>query len=412
MGKFMVGLTRILLLCAVVLVFPGLAAYANQTITYSGPFTNTTFDVHGNVIIDLNIGTDNALSGYINFTESPGEGTLCGAGDLTGIKQENSIEFSFTSRDPDPGCGFDWGAHFTVTGTLSEGEQIFEGNYFIDNGQQGIFRVTSTATPVLSDPGDFIAQPVYPTEIPQGQAPNLIVIVHGCCTDENDLTGWEGIRSSIKTRIEQSQPSEAWEIVVWDWTDVTKSKTPSIAYDGAPPHGQDLGKEIVKWPYHYVHFIAHSAGSRLIHEAAKYIKTKDDTPPFIHSSFLDAYCPLLDQMIYADHSDYAEQYVDRGLLLTDADLANAYNFNITDLPKYPLGTRFPNGWPNEWYLDYHFWPVEWYQQSIQTAAVYGFGFPLSFEANGDSELSSYYSELKNTLLLIRPLITKARAILW
>jgi hypothetical protein len=133
--------TRCLSLSAVLLLLPAIVTFANQTITYYGPFTNTTFNSQGNVTIDLNIETDNSLSGYINFTGAPGEGTICGAGDITGSKKENSIEFSFTSRDPDPGCGFDWESHFTVTGTLSEGERIFEGNYFIDNGQQGIFRV-------------------------------------------------------------------------------------------------------------------------------------------------------------------------------------------------------------------------------------------------------------------------------
>jgi hypothetical protein len=101
-------------LCAVVLVLSAIAAYANQTITYSGPFTNTTYDVHGNVVITLNIGMDNTVSGYINFTEYPGQPILCGAGDLTSSKQENSIEFSFTSRDPDPGCEYAGVWHFTI----------------------------------------------------------------------------------------------------------------------------------------------------------------------------------------------------------------------------------------------------------------------------------------------------------
>jgi hypothetical protein len=99
-------------------------------------------------------------------------------------------------------------------------------------------------TPIITDPGGSNAQPVYSTEIPQGKAPNLIVIVHGCCTEKSGLNGWEGVRSSIKTRIEQNQPTQAWEIVVWDWTEVTKGKIPGIpgnpgdAYRGAPDHSE------------------------------------------------------------------------------------------------------------------------------------------------------------------------------
>jgi len=349
MGKLRIGLMRILPLWNLLLILAAVSAYGNETIDYSGPFTNTTYNSQGNVVIRLNIGMDNTLSGYTNFSGIPGGPLLCGAGDITGSKQGNAIEFSFKSRDPDPGCGFDWGFHFTLTGTLSEDGRVFEGNYYA-GGQQGFFRVTSTATPTITDPSGIIVQSVYPTEIPQGQAPNLIVLVHGCCTDEKDLTGWNRVRSSIQAAILKNSPLEAWEIVVWDWTDFTKSINPYSVYYGAPFSGYYLGREIVKWPYHYIHFIAHSAGSRLIHEAAKYIKIKDDTPPFIHSTFLDAFCPSYDGIIYAKYSDYAEQYVDRGLLYTRDDLWGAYNFDVTYLPtKEPIPTQFSKGWPNEWY---------------------------------------------------------------
>jgi hypothetical protein len=187
-GKLMVDAARVLPLCAVLLVLPAIAAakrrlqiplvqtfqdvayrhrregslflaililyfpflvYANQTITYSGPFTNTTVNAHGTVVMIVNIGTNNVISGYINFTQSPGQPILCGAGDFTidGSQQGNSIEFSFISKDLDPSCGFDWGLHFTVSGTLSEGGRVFEGHYFINTGHRGIFRVTIQSPP-------------------------------------------------------------------------------------------------------------------------------------------------------------------------------------------------------------------------------------------------------------------------
>jgi hypothetical protein len=54
------------------------------------------------------------------------------------------------------------------------------------------------------------------SRIPQGKAPNLVVLVHGCCTDANDISNvWDSFGSLIAGTI---QTPEAWEVVVLDWT--------------------------------------------------------------------------------------------------------------------------------------------------------------------------------------------------
>ena len=94
--------------------------YASEQLEFSGPFTNTTFNLSGNVIIDMVINDDNSLTGYVNFTNYPDVTTLCGAGNFTGTKSGNNLEFSFISDDPDSGCGFDKGLKFDLIASLSE----------------------------------------------------------------------------------------------------------------------------------------------------------------------------------------------------------------------------------------------------------------------------------------------------
>jgi hypothetical protein len=115
-------------------------AYANKQLNYSGTFTNTTRNARGTVILHLTVDTSNVASGYINFTEFPGGIPLCGAGDFYGVKEGDSIDVTFKSKDPDRGCGFMSGMRFKVNATLSEDSRTIEGNYYVNN-DQGTFGV-------------------------------------------------------------------------------------------------------------------------------------------------------------------------------------------------------------------------------------------------------------------------------
>ena len=125
------------------------------------------------------------------------------------------------------------------------------------------------------------------TKAPEGKAPNLIVLVHGCCTDENDVvqvwgngtSGIPGMAKAIAYDL-QNRTSEAWEVVVWDWHEYTPKHDYRIcplcfkpdadaAYQAATSQGGILANAIKLHPiYKHVHFISHSAGAKLIHEAA------------------------------------------------------------------------------------------------------------------------------------------------
>ncbi|MCY6492052.1 HEAT repeat domain-containing protein [Leptolyngbya sp. GGD] len=122
---------------------------AGQQIQYSGSFTNATHNLSGKVLINLSFGSDDQVSGYINFTNYPNARALCGAGKLTGRRQGKTLQFRFVSDDPDPGCGFDRGWIFTGSATLSSDRTALENGTYqvIPRGRRvestGIFRATA-----------------------------------------------------------------------------------------------------------------------------------------------------------------------------------------------------------------------------------------------------------------------------
>jgi len=220
------------------------------------------------------------------------------------------------------------------------------------------------------------------SRMPEGEAPILVVLVHGCCTDRNDVRkDWDSFGRLIKGKLPDSSK---WEVVVWDWSKDTTELYPGPAYGKAEGQSLNLSLAIAKHTYKYIHLIGHSTGSRLIDLTGKrlvnyYNETKnDEEKPFIHLTFLDAYQPNNDDYgfleNYPDH--YAEHYVNRGnplsldWLLTDPCLNYAFNFDITDWENADKDPLFPNSG--------HFWPFHWYRQSVTTSG-FKFGYPLSYE---------------------------------
>jgi hypothetical protein len=109
--------------------------------TYVGTFFNTRIGQEGSVIIDLITGT-NTVSGFINFTNYSDERTLCGAGAFTGVRRDdNTLQFSFASSDPDTGCGFDRGLRFILDAAFTEEMDIISGTYDVGTRREGTFNV-------------------------------------------------------------------------------------------------------------------------------------------------------------------------------------------------------------------------------------------------------------------------------
>ena len=238
---------------------------------------------------------------------------------------------------------------------------------------------------------------------PEGKAPNLVVLVHGCCTDENGVEEWDELGRLIAGKILENKTPGKWEIVVKDWSEYTPPppdwqsnvailQYAEIAYNAAENEGNFLANDIkglTNHTYKYIHFITHSAGAKLVQSAASQIATHYDQnnteKPFIHLTFLDAYTKDDEDSGkdmnnkgygslegYTNH--YSEHYVDRGLASTDACLTNAFNFDMS---------RWKHS-PTESLKFGHHWPIHWYQQSvISTSPQFKYGFPLSLEGGNN-----------------------------
>jgi hypothetical protein len=80
------------------------------------------------------------VSGYINFTSRPEDpNTLCGAGVDNGTRLKGQVVATVVSEDPDPGCGFDRGAKFSLL--LNGDSSHLFGYYGIAN--DGASRITA-----------------------------------------------------------------------------------------------------------------------------------------------------------------------------------------------------------------------------------------------------------------------------
>ena len=107
--------------------------FADRTTRYTGRFNNAN-GASGIVVIDLAL-TSTTSAGYINFTNDPGNGALCGAGPFAGSRSGNSVQFSFESNDTDAGCTFDYGLRFDMSSSLSSNR--ISGSYNLPTFNQG-----------------------------------------------------------------------------------------------------------------------------------------------------------------------------------------------------------------------------------------------------------------------------------
>jgi hypothetical protein len=246
--------------------------------------------------------------------------------------------------------------------------------------------------------------PVLPPDPPTTKVDakrGLVLTVHGWKANSED---WpekmvESIKSSIQANKSSNQNID-WTIGALDWgveaaiTDYTSTHVnlPMDAYANAEAIGKGLAKAIAAvGTYDYVHLIAHSAGSNVIHVATQWLRVnKNIKQPKIHLTFLDAYHPDPDNSTYGLSADWAEQYVDRSkldyiysVLGTDAILPNAFNFDITNWSARPSCPA--DVW--RWMPCVHRWPYEWYQDSVNSSSSttpYLFGYSRSIESGQPS----------------------------
>jgi hypothetical protein len=251
--------------------------------------------------------------------------------------------------------------------------------------------------------------PTCLSAIPEGKAPNLVVFAHGCCTDARNFYSLrKEFGGAIKQAFLQYPPSQPddWEIVVWDWHEHTPKGLPPVvakeAYDAAD--GDKLAKAINQYSiYEHIHLIGHSAGAKLINEAAIQIASnnnqKNTKKPFVHLTFLDAYTPNNDDYgNLGTYPHYAEHYVDRTfreapdwiVMMTNTLLPHAFNFDITGWIGAGKGDPITFGhiWPRYWYFQSMTGPYFYVCGSNPTLLRSCYGYPLSFEGGNLDQMNS------------------------
>lgn len=176
--------------------------------------------------------------------------------------------------------------------------------------------------------------------------PNLVVITHGWYEKE-PWPGW-----TAKAIAERVNP-RLWRSGWYDWRGQAKRLRPSRAATIARDEvGPQLGRRIVQLSrnWRHVHLVGHSAGSWAVNAAAEVIAA--ETEADIHITFLDAYVPdgwdesVLGQLAgRTPDRCWVEHYFTRDPLnLTENELSNAHNVDITRINPGFKGHKFPWHW--------------------------------------------------------------------
>ncbi len=187
---------------------------------------------------------------------------------------------------------------------------------------------------------------------------------------------------------------EPWLFAWYDWQNQSKHLNPvEVARLAKFKLGPNLGHQIseTEVPITHIHLIGHSAGSWLVNEAAKVIRTKRAAS--LHLTFLDAYIPagwdkgeLGNVNLEGSDPTWADHYLtrDHTLAFTHQPLKHAYNVDLTGIAHGMNRHRFPFFWyhatvtgqyPRKKYAER---PVRNQIGSIR------YGFPLTREAGHEN----------------------------
>ena len=317
----------------------------------------------------------------------------------------------------------------TLKPLFSSALPLGPGNYTLDFSSLsypkagGLFSYTITfvvSSPLVSDillrPPQIPTSVIPPALVGSPSQRNIVVVTHG----------WSplGIATATSPWIETlvrnvcfklgmiaqldssgihpvwSCSNSSWLVTSADWSVQANVPLPLEAYIFAGSLGDELGDRIATLGANHVHFIAHSAGSNLIHHATERIRKRcaDSGQAAcqqtrIHETFLDAFAPLRTVESYGVGADYAEQFVDTlpvvfaGVLdPTNVMLPRTFNFDVTALDPHVIDSLG---------IDHHAWPYEFFNASVTppfiapvylangTTMPYRYGLPKSVELGGD-----------------------------
>ena len=233
-----------------------------------------------------------------------------------------------------------------------------------------------------------------------------VVVTHGW-VDKAESDWPAEITSSIAQRVDPNQ----WLCASFDWRKGAVVLNPveaaQYARDIAGPRLAAALQELSPNLGH-VHLIAHSAGAWVVDSAAKEIaKTNPDTS--IHLTFLDAYLPpkwsrkelgLHD----SDAECWAEHYYTKDMTfdVTQANLDNAHNVDITKIDPWFKEHRFPYRWYAATITGtYDMQKFEKNLTLINAINGIGYGFPRSLEAGEENFKKSLTLNIGNKAVKLK-----------
>ncbi|WP_218043354.1 Ig-like domain-containing protein [Oryzomonas rubra] len=207
-----------------------------------------------------------------------------------------------------------------------------------------------------------------------GTGKNLVLITHGYNDNAHDdwlknmvtdVCSKLGIINVYDNGVSYGCFNNNWEVLSYDWSKESSPPEAPIwtyAFVNGYAVGEKLASQIaglgsLGYDYKYIHFIAHSAGSNVINKATEDLKIKYMSSAVIVNTFLDAYDMNPDSSSYGNMANWAEQYVDKRILVlsgldtTNVDLKYAFNFDVTGLDptKNDADVYRRHDWPYLWY---------------------------------------------------------------
>ncbi len=236
----------------------------------------------------------------------------------------------------------------------------------------------------------------YPTK--QSGKDNLIVITHGWILKATSpffpfYQSWVNDMSNNVVTYLNAHNMNDWQVYGYHWEDNAWKLQAQVALYNAKSEGVNLGSAISVQGWNHVHLIGHSAGTELIQEASRWIKTVSPSTT-VQCTFLDAYVGEDNAGVanYGNVADWSDSYFSHDVTgdVTEQPLVNAYNVNVTQLgPKQGI-TKFRSQTTGQMEvcthtIKYHGWPIDFYTNTITgnvDSNYEGFGFPLSKEGGG------------------------------
>ena len=193
---------------------------------------------------------------------------------------------------------------------------------------------------------------------PSGEADFLIFITHG---SGDSIEDWPtDLAMALEANL--AEPSR-WDIWLYDWSEDASNKL--TASGSGIAHGEYISEHLQDTSYTHYHLIGHSVGSFIIHTLEEDLSLTAT----VQSTYLDPFCGLglfdweYGHRHFGEKAHFSEAYInmDDGVPSSDSFLEQAFVFDMTaHTPSWIEGSQR------------HWWPIEFYMQSITQEEVWGF----------------------------------------